>query len=172
MSKSAVRQAIANFLDPNISGVSIEYLSNVYQALPKIANEQDLFSLQPPGQGLGAVIFMFLGHQVEKLLTVPAIGGQRQRTYTLDLLCILKSDVETTLAGQQAFDSFMDSLIARILSDPQAGDPSLIVAWGQGDMRQGSLDMEFEYPVPKVIGGGVVLFQAVGHITVVELVIT
>lgn len=169
MGKAAVRQAIANFLDPNISGVPIDYCSTVYQALPKIANEADLFSLQPDGQGIGAVIFFFLGSHVDTLKTFPALPGERVRVYSVDLLCILKSDAETALEGQEAFDDFIDSLTERILSDPEAGDPSVVFTWGTGDMTANDPDLSFEYPVPRAMSGGVMLFQGVGHVKAVEV---
>lgn len=169
MPKSEVRQAIASFLDPNVSGVPITYLSSVYQALPKVANEADLFALQPAGPGFGAVIYVFIAKQSEIRRSFPAVFGEKQRTYNVGLLCIFKSDASASTDGQVAFDQFIDSLTARIQSDPFAGAPGTILSFGQGDMTQGSSDLDFDFPVPKTAAGGVVIFQAVGRVTAIEL---
>ncbi len=170
MPKSEVRQAIANYLDPTVSGIAITSLSKVYQALPKINNEAELFNLQPPGTGVGAVIYLFIHHQEEKPISIAqSFGGQKQRNYTVGLLCIFKSDLEVALDGQVAFDLFVDSLTGRIESGPFANDPNTIFQWGEGDLSPGSSDLAFDFYIPKSMGGGVMLFQATGTVTAIEL---
>lgn len=174
MPKTQVRQAVADFLDPN-QGSGITYLGSVYQALPKVANEEDLFNLQPAGQGVGSVIYVFIeGHEERRISIAGATSGQKMRTYTVGLLCILKSDLETSLAGQEAFDTFIDSLTARIQSNRLAGAPGVIWQWGEGESpgATGSPDLRFDYPVPKTLKGGVTLFQAVGRVIALELLNT
>lgn len=171
MPKTQVRQAVASFLDPNL-GSNITYLGNVYQALPKVANEEDLYNLQPPGQGVGAVIYCFIENQREhRIADGGAHSGKKFRIYGLGLLCILKSDLTDSLAGEEAFDAFIDSLTARIQSDRNAGAPSVVFQWGEGTDRGGD-DLRFDYPIPKTLKGGVQLFQAVGRVTVCEVLTT
>lgn len=170
MTKAAVLQAVQTFLDPAQS--SIPHLGTVYKALPKIANEQDLFNLQPAGAGTGAVIYCFIERQSEYRESFGGpTSGNKFRQYTMALLCIFKSDLETALDGQSAFDTFMDALFARIQSDRRAGtgQGGVVWQWGEGN-AEGSHqpDMVFEYPVPKSVSGGVMLFQAIGRVTVLE----
>ena len=176
MPKTQVREAIAAYLDPLTSGIA--YLGAVYQALPKVTNESDLFNLQPSGTGIGAVIYMFIEGQVEsrKALgggppTAATNSGRKLREYTLGLLCILKSDFPDSLSGQVAFDQFIDSLTAYIQADRYAGDPTVIFGWGEGNLSGGP-DLRFDYPVPKTMSGGVTLFQGVGRVTVLEFLDT
>lgn len=168
MGKSAMRTAVANFLDPAY-GSNITYLSKVYQALPKVADEADLFDLQPPGAGVGAVLYVFIEGHEERRVSVPAVYGTKLRAYTVGLLVIFKSDLPDTLSGQVAFDELIDSLTARIQSDPNAGDPGTVWQWGQGQgQRFDDPDLRFDYPVPKTLKGGVTLFQAVGRVFACE----
>jgi len=170
MPKSEVRAAIANYLDPVNS--SITYLGSVYQALPQVANESDLFYLQPAGQGIGAVIYVFIESQLERRIAMDGPhNGRKLRPYELALLCILKSDLASSLGGQVAFDTFIDSLTAYIEADRNAGDPAVIFSWGEGEAI-GAPDLHFQYPVPKTSKGGVTLFQAVGRVTVLEILNT
>ena len=165
-----MRQALWSYLDPSTSGVAIEYCSKVYQALPKLANEQALFELQPPGQGIGAIVYLFIGSHFDQLLTFPASAGERKRVYSVDLLCILKSDDPLPQNGQSAFDQFIDSLTNRILTDPEAGDPSVVFSWAVGDLNSsGDPDLTFEYPIPRTGSGGVMIFQGVGHVKATEV---
>lgn len=171
MPKTQVREAIAAFLDPSVS--NIPSLGAVYQALPKVANEEDLFQLQPAGTGTGAVIYVFITNQSEKRAALGgANSGKKIREYEVSLLCILKSDLETSLAGQEAFDTMIDALTARVQSDRTAGtDGDPIFQWGEGT-DVGAPDIRFEYPVPRTAHGGVVLFQAVGRVTALEFLTT
>lgn len=170
MPKSQVRQAIANYLDPFRS--SIAYLSTVYQALPKVANEDGLFKLQPAGQGTGAEIFLFIEDQQEwRDSDGGPHDGIKLRSYTVSMLCIFKSDLPSTTEGQVQFDEFIDSLTAYIQADRNAGDPSVVWQWGEGDTK-GGVDLRFQYPIPKTLSGGVVIYQAVGRVMAIETLFT
>jgi len=173
MSKTLVRQAIYDYLQPSNSNIT--YLSTLYEALPKVANEDDLFALQPAGIGIGAVIYMFIESMEERRIAFGgAHNGRKFRPYTLSLLCIMKSDAETSIEGQIAFDEFIDSLTEWIQADRTAGTaPSLqyggvVFQWGEGGVDGGE-DLHFDFFVPKTAKGGVMLFQSVGHITVCEI---
>lgn len=170
MPKSEVRQAIRDYLNPEVAGIT--YLGTVYEALPKVANESDLFNLVPPGAGVGAVIYFFVSRQNERRI---AIGGQsngrKWRQYTVNFLCIFKSDLPDSRAGQVGFDSFFDSFTARIQASRQAGAPGVIFQWGEGG-EDGGNDLDFEFPIPRTRDGGVMLFQAIGTVIAAEVLTT
>jgi len=170
MPKSEVRQALYEYLRPENSHITS--LGTVYPALPKVANESDLFNFVPPGAGVGAVMYMFIENQEETRI---ALGGPQQgrkfRPYGLSLLCVLKSDLQTSAEGQVAFDYFIDSLTGYIEADRNAGDPTVIFQWGEGGVGGGP-DIRIDYPVPKTVNGGVMLFQAIVRVTVCEILNT
>ena len=167
MPKTEVRNALYAYLEPSVSAIT--YLGSLYPALPKVANESDLFNFVPPGAGVGAVMYMFIENQDETRI---ALGGPSQgrkfRPYGLSLLCVLKSDLADAASGQAAFDLFIDSLTNYIEADRNAGDPTVIFQWGEGGVGGGP-DIQIEYPVPKTVNGGVMLFQAVVRVTVCEV---
>jgi hypothetical protein len=170
MPSSEVLGAVAAYLDPAVSGIT--YLGAVYTALPKVANEQDLFNLQPAGQGVGAVIYVFIESDQETRIALGgATDGKKMVVYQLGLLCILKSDLETSDAGQAAFNTFRDALKAWIRADRNAGNSTVVFQWGEGT-TPGSPDLRFDYPVPKTYTGGVTLYQAVGRVTLEEILNT
>lgn len=169
MSKAAVTAAIIDYLDPLNSGIS--YLGKVYSALPKVGNEQDLFNISPPGTGIGAVIYCFIEGQRERRIADAGDSGQKMRAYTLAMLCIFKSDLPDPVDGQNAFNDFIDSLTAAIEADRTANSAGVIFQWGEGNTLGGT-DLAFDFPVPKSANGGVMLFQAVGRVTVLEVLNT
>jgi hypothetical protein len=167
MSKSNVTEAVWQYLTPETS--NIPFLGSVYKALPKIANESDLFTNSYPGLGLGAVIYMFMTSQDERRI---ALGGphdgRKWRNYSLGLLIIFKSDLPSTEAGQAAFDQFIDGLTEWIQADRNAGNPQVIFQWGEGN-DHGGPDIRIDYTFPRTLDGGVTLYQAVAHINTVEV---
>ena len=179
MPKTEVTQAIQYYLDPEQSGIT--YLGVVYPALPKVTDESQLFQYSPPGTGVGALIYMFIESQQEARKALGGQhGGRKLRQYGLSLLCILKSDLPQAADGQAAFNTFIDSLTARIQSDRNAGTeaPSLggtgpwagsgyVWQWGEGT-DLGGADIRIDYPVPRTADGGVTLYQAVVRVTVAE----
>ena len=166
MSKSTVTQAVYQYLKPSTS--NIPQLGTVYTALPKIANESDLFTSSYPGLGLGAVIYMFIVNQSEKRV---ALGGphdgRKLRIYDLGLLIVFKSDLRETVDGQTAFDAFIDNLTEYIQADRNAGNPEVVFQWGEGG-ENGGTDIRIDYTMPRTLDGGVTLFQAVAHIQTCE----
>lgn len=170
MSKSTVTQAVYEYLRPETS--RIPYLGRVYTALPKVANESDLFTNSYPGIGLGAVIYMFITSQQERRI---ALGGphdgRKFRMYDLGLLIVFKSDRPQTVDGQTQFDEFSDSLTEWVQADRNAGNPQVVFQWGEGT-ETGGEDLRLEYTFPRTMDGGVTLFQAVGHISTCEILDT
>lgn len=179
MSKQNVTDAVFTYLTEGATTGAIPYLGTVYKALPKIANEADLFTNSYPGLGLGATIYMFMTNQVEHRI---ALGGEHNgrkwRDYDLGLLIIFKSDLRDTIDGQTAFDQFIDGLTSWIQADRTAGcavdstgpyaGTGYVFQWGEGNVNGGP-DIRLEYTFPRTLDGGVTLFQAVAKINTVEI---
>ena len=167
MSKSTITEAVYQYLKPETS--SIPYLGTVYKALPKIANESDLFTNSYPGLGLGAVMYMFITRQDEHRIALGgAHDGRKWRGYDLGLLIVFKSDHRETEDGQAAFDDFIDALTEWIQADRNAGNPQVVFQWGEGN-ENGGPDIRLEYTFPRTLNGGVTLYQAVAHIQAIEV---
>jgi len=170
MPKVTVTEAVYQYLEPQSS--NIPNLGVVYTALPKVANEADLFTNTYPGLGFGAAIYMFMTSQQERRI---ALGGphdgRKFRIYDLGLLIIFKSDQPQTVEGQYQFDTFIDNLTAWIQADRNAGNANVIFQWGEGN-ETGGTDIHLEYTMPRTLDGGVTLFQAVARISVCEVLDT
>ena len=180
MSKSTVTDAVHAYLAPESS--NIQYLGTVYKALPKIANEADLFTSSYPGIGLGAVIYLFITNQQEHRIALGgAHDGRKWRQYDLGMLIVFKSDQRQTEDGQTAFDAFIDSLTEWIQADRTAGTSAdsvgpyagtgYVFQWGEGG-DHGGPDIRIDYTFPRTLDGGVTLFQAVAHVTTIEVLDT
>src|ERR1039458_3511326 len=136
-----VYNAIEAYLKPENS--NIQYLGAVYPALPRVADESDLFSFVPPGTGVGAIIYLFCERKSETRI---ALGGPQDGRkwvpFSLSLLCIMKSDLPSSKDGQAAFNQFVDSLTRYVRADRNAGNPSVIFEWGDGGSTSGGPDIE------------------------------
>ena len=139
--------------------------------MPKVGNEADLFNFVPPGTVTGVAIYMFIESQRETRIAMGGPhSGNKMREYALTLLCIMKSNAETSVAGQAALDEFVDSLTSLIEDNRNAGSPpSVVWQWGEGGLNQGP-DIQIDYPVPKTINGQQMLFQAVVRLNVCEVI--
>ncbi len=117
-----------------------------------------------------------------------ALGGQhngrKMRIYDLGLLIVFKSDATTTVAGQLAYNTFIDALTAWIQADRNAGTEAaslggsgpyvgtgVVWQWGEGT-NLGGPDIVIDHFIPRTLDGGVTLFQSVAHITVIEFLNT
>ena len=171
MSKQSVTAGIYEYLKPDNS--NIPNFGTLYSALPKIANESDLFLNSFPGQQTGGVIYMFITRQSERRI---ALGGEHDgrkfRTYDLGLLIVFKSEQQLTEDGQRDFDAFIDALTAFIQANRVPNIPwSDIFQWGEGT-ELGGPDIQIDYTIPRTIDGQTLLFQAVAHLTVAEVLDT
>ncbi len=183
MPLTEVSNAIFDYLQPSNSNIA--NLGTLYQALPKVANEEDLFVNTPPGTGVGATIWMFFTGQVESR---KALGGQhngrKMREYELGLLILFKSDLPTVLAGQLLYYQLIDDLTAYIQADRNAGTEAAnlggsgpyvgtgyVWQWGEGT-NLGGPDIRIDHFLPRTEKGGVVIFQSVAHVTVIEFLNT
>ena len=176
MPLSQVSNAIAQFLDPSVAGV--DNFGTLYQAVPKVPNEADLFTNTFPGAGIGGTIYFFFTDQKETRIAFGgAHNGRKFRVYTLAMLVIFKSDLETTVDGQIAYNTFVDQLTARIQSDRTAGTATsaqyngVIFQWAEGEINGGD-DLQITHYVPRTVDGGVTLFQSLIHVDVAEILQT
>jgi hypothetical protein len=175
-----VRDALHYYLKPENSNIA--NLGVVYKALPKVADESQIFTSTFPGLQVGAMIYMFITGQREKRV---ALGGQHNgvkfRQYDLGLLIVMKSDTPGTGEGQDAYDTLIDDLTAWIQADRNAWTEAaslggqgpyvgtgIIFSWGEGAIIGGGEDIVIDHVIPRTIDGGVTLFQSVAHITVIE----
>lgn len=171
MSKSAVTQAIYDYLTPTNS--NIPNLGIVYKALPKTADESELFTNTFPGLGVGVAIYMFIGSQIERRIAFGGPhSGHKFRIYDLKMLIVCKSDLEKTEDGQTAFDEFMDNLLAFIQDNRIANAPGVVFSWGEGQITTGGPDIAIQYIVPRTADGQVTIFQAVATVKVAEDILT
>lgn len=179
MSLEQVSNAVLYYLQPEVSNIA--NYGTLYQSLPKVANEQDLFVNSFPGCGVGATIYMFPVNSTETRI---ALGGQHDGRkwveYTFALLIVFKSDLPQTVDGQIAYNKFISDLMAWIRADRNAGTESLgqggfgpyvntgiVFQMGEGGVNGGP-DLRFTHYVPRTIDGGVTLFQSLCHLSVVE----
>ena len=183
MPLSEVSNAIYEYLKPDNSNIA--NFGTLYQTLPKIAQESDLFTNTYPGVGVGATIYQFFTDQVESR---EALGGphdgRKLRKYTLTLMIIMKSDLPDTESGQLLYNQFIDDLTAWIQADRNAGTEAVSLGgtgeyagsgcvwqWGEGGINGGP-DIDIQHMIPRTINGEVTLFQSVAHITVLEFLNT
>lgn len=184
MPLSEVSQAVYDYLEPTAS--NIPNLGVVYRSLPKVANESDLFTNTFAGLGIGATIYMFFENQSERRIALGGPpppyggGGVKWRDYTLSLLLVFKSDLPDTIDGQIAYQSFIDSLTARIEENRTAGTDNAIYGgngtatvfqWGEGGTNGGT-DIQIEHYVPRTLDGGVTIFQGLARVQVCETLTT
>jgi hypothetical protein len=183
MPLSEVSNAIYAYLEPSNSNIA--NFGTLYQSLPKVANEADLFVNTYPGVGVGATIYQFFTNQRE---TREALGGphdgRKLREYTLTLMIIMKSDLPGTEEGQLLFYALIDDLTTWIQADRNAGTEAVSLGgtgpyagsgvvwqWGEGGINGGP-DIDIQHMIPRTIDGEVTLFQSVAHITVLEFLNT
>lgn len=183
MPLSDVSNAIYFYLQPSNS--NIPNFGTLYQSLPKVANEADLFTNSYPGSMVGATIFMYFTAQREQREALGGQhGGRKMVEYTLSLLINFKSDLPSTIDGQIAYNAFLDNLCDWIRADRNAGTEAISLGgfgpyantgvvwqWGEGT-DLGGPDLEFQHFIPRTLKGEVVLFQSLARIIVIEFLNT
>ena len=159
MSRKVVRGQIAAFLDP----AEIEILSGTFPHPPQVTPEGQWYIDQafgPTGVGTGALIFIHLAlPQQEKIIANKLL---KWRQYTVRLLCYTRSVKKTSQEAGEDNDTFLDSLTARIQSDPNFGtapttdgqpgeiQPGMIFQAGLGGTEFG-FDIRIETDVPRLL---------------------
>ncbi len=178
MSRASIRTAAQLYLTRGITSAStpISSLSTVYAQPPKLANEQDFYSAQPPGAGSGAVIYFYIGPTSRKRIAVGGpTDGQKIVTYAVTLMCYLRSTFDDAQSAGAANDAFLDSLVDWIEADRNWGTtentPGAIFQAGEGDAF-GAPDIAVHSLLPDVDDGGTMTFFTGVDVTLCEVVNT
>lgn len=147
MSRAAVRSAIQQYLQ----NAKITYLGMVFAHPPKWTNETDFAANGYPGRGSGVVIYIHLRRQHEfRIALGGATSGTKMRPYKCTLICLMNSKKEDTQLVGADNDTFIDSLCSAIQANRNAGNPSAIFQWGEGDTLYG-VDIQVETHLPRTI---------------------
>ncbi|MDE1828477.1 MAG: hypothetical protein KGH65_04935 [Candidatus Micrarchaeota archaeon] len=162
MSVSAVHSAIVTYLQ----GASITHLNKVYQYPSSQMPETDFFPSGTYGNTTGAVIFAYMASGDENRIAVGgAHSGRKWIPYRVILNCFLRGYYPgTSGAGvmqdpvylcAQDNEAFLDSLIAAIRADRNAGAAGTVFMWGEGaSERMGGKDIVWEQDIPAALHGG------------------
>jgi len=138
MPRATVRAAIAAYLEAGIQAQQIPSLSTVFPHPPKFTKETDFTADDDPGAGVGAVVYIHLVDQEEhRVSTGGPTAGDKIRTYTCGLICVLRSKQPTTQDAGAENDAFLDGLTGWIEANRTANSPA-IFQWGEGDMAGGT----------------------------------
>lgn len=168
MSRAEVRAAVGTYLQNGITTESVPYLSTVWPAPPKLANESDFYSAEVPGEGFGAQIFIYIGPTDRTRIAVGAkspitnqYGGRKFVVYQTALMCYTRSTNTEAQDAAAENDTFLDGLIAWIEQDrnlgtapqgigPGGGVPTgSIFQAGEGGINEGP-DLQVHSLLPKV----------------------
>lgn len=147
MSRQAVRAAIQQYLSTS----DISYVGTVFSHPPKWTNETDFVANGYPGQGSGVVIYIHLRHQSEfRFALGGATSGMKMRMYKCTLICLMNSKKTNAEDCDADNDTFLDSLVAAIQANRNAGSPAAVFQWGEGDTLYG-VDVVIDTTFPKPI---------------------
>jgi hypothetical protein len=128
--RAVVRLAVGNYLQSGIVAQAIPYLSTVWPNPPVLANEADFYSANIPGEGAGAMIFVYLGETTRKRIApgpkspiTNTYGGRKYVTAQTALMCYFRSTKEqgSAQAAADANDEFVDGLVSWIEADRNLG---------------------------------------------------
>lgn len=170
MSRASVRQAIADYLTAsNVTGLG--------SAIPypeKVTPEGDFIGTQPPGTAGGAVVYVHFDEQSERRIGLggpldSAAPGLKMRQYLVVLICVYHSMKPSAAQVGADNDAFLDSLVAAIQSNRNAGSPGTVFQWGEGD-DLGGPDVEVRSEMPRQLRNQMTQVFSTVHVTALELV--
>lgn len=121
MSRATARAAVTAWISPpNVAG-----LNTVYASWPKLGLEQ-MFASTTPGVTTGAVAIVgILSSSEERIAIGGATSGWKRVRHTVDLDVWFRSVGTDGVAAQQAFDTTLDALNARLRADRTLGDATV-----------------------------------------------
>ena len=170
MSRATVRAAVASYL----TGAGITNLSSVKQFPAKLTPEGDFFEGEDPGHSSGAIIFLYIENQKENRIALGGPhNGRKAIDYTFILDCYLRSTHQKSEDAGFDNEAFLDSLVAAIRADRNAGAPSIIFQWGEGaNGAAGGPDIDITSYYPRQINGKASATQvtSVVRVSVVEII--
>jgi len=150
MPRATVRAAITSYL----SSQNIALLSTVMPHPPKFTVDGTIFQGVTPGTGTGAVIYIHLAEQDEHRIELRGNApGGKARPYVVSLICVMHSKKRTTQEAGADNDTFLDSLVAAIEANKNAGQPGVVFLWGEGsDLYGTDIKVTAEMPRPMKLG--------------------
>jgi hypothetical protein len=164
MSRTAVRSAIQQYLQNS----NVKFLGTVFSHPPKWTNETDFIANGYPGQGSGVVIYIHLRHQSESRFALGgATSGMKMRAYKCYLICLMNSKKTAAEDCDADNDTFLDSLVAAIQANRNAGSPAAVFQWGEGDTLYG-VDVVIDTTFPKPIRSQSMRQRSLCEVTVLE----
>ena len=164
MSRASIRAAVGDYL----SNAGVTNLSKVYTQPPKFTDAGEFFSGQDPGHASGAVIYLHIPNQNENRQAIGgATSGQKQRVYTIGLVCIFRSKKPNTQDVGDDNDAFLDSLVDAIEANRNAGNPNVVWQWGEGEELYG-VDIKVQAEMPRPMRLQMSQVFSVVQVTVVE----
>ena len=166
MSRATIRAAIAAYL----SGANVTTLNSVKPFPAKFTPEMEFYQGEDPGVMTGTIIYIYIDSQHEARIELGGHHGRKEVTYGVVLDCLTRSQTpKAEDVGAQA-EAFIDSLVAAIRADFQAGHPNVVFQWGEGD-RQGGVDIEVAQYYPRSLKGSASATQVYSRVrlTVLEI---
>jgi hypothetical protein len=147
-------------------------LTTLFDHPPKITTEDQFWDQLNPGEGSGAICYIYIANQSEKrIATGGPHSGLKCRTYQIDLICFLRSTYSEAEDAEADNDAFLDSMVTYLESDRNLGAPGVIFQAGEGD-QNGAADIRTEANFPKIVKLGITQTFSVIHLTVLEIVPT
>lgn len=170
MPRSTIRSAVVSYLQ----NAGITNLSTVKGHPARFTGDMEFFAGEDPGHSTGAIVYVYIENASETRIALGgAHNGRKAVEYTVVLDCFLRSVKNRSEEVGQDNDDFLDSLVAAIRADRQAGAPSVIFQWGEGVMP-GSADITVTSYYPRVLTGGNATLQVYStvRVQVVEILNT
>ena len=167
MSRAAIRSAIVSYLE----SANIASLSSVKPFPAKFTSEMEFFAGEDPGVQDGAIIYIYVARESEKRIALGgATSGKKAVEYEFVLDCFFRSMKRRTEDVGADNEAFIDSLVAAIRADRQAGAPGVIFQWGEG-IFPGGPDIDVTSYYPRSLNGAASATQVFSsvRVTVVEV---
>lgn len=172
MSRATVRSAIVSYLE----GANIEFLSTVKPFPAKFTPEMEFYSEDPgapKGVDSGAIVYVYFSSEREARIALGgAHSGKKEVTYEVMLDCFLRSTKKKSEDAGSDNETFLDSLVAAIRADRNAGTTDgTIFQWGEGSTNGGQ-DIEVTSYYPRQLNGmgSVTQVYSSVRVTVVEII--
>ena len=151
MGRATVRAAVQAYLQGlSVTGTAaIPFLTQVYAHPPKLTPSGEFSSALDPADQTGVVIYIHLEDQAEQRIALGGpTSGEKFRTYAVVLICYLHSKKPRTEDVGADNDAFLDALTAAIEANRNAGNPSAVWQWGEGNDLYGS-DLRVKAGMPR-----------------------
>jgi len=165
MSRESVRGAIVDYL----TNANVTLLTDVLPFPPKLTVEGDFYNGNDPNHKSGCIIFLWIESERENRIAVGgAHNGRKLVEYNFIMDCYFRSTDPRSEDAAAENETFLDSLIAAIRADRNAGHPGIIFQWGEG-ASFGGPDIEVVSYYPRSLNGAMSVTQTYSTIRVVVM---